>query len=72
MAWALVVIRSLSEEKPRVGLSLLQKYGVARLPRYTSYPTAPHFSSEIDAAVHAGWLSGLPAHEPVSLYLHIP
>lgn len=55
-----------------MGLSLLQKYGVARLPRYTSYPTAPHFSSEIDAAVHAGWLSGLPAHEPVSLYLHIP
>ena len=52
--------------------SILQKYGEARLPRYTSYPTAPHFSPEIGPAVYADWLSSLPAHEPVSLYLHIP
>lgn len=53
-------------------LSLLHKYGDGRLPRYTSYPTAPHFSPEINAGVYADWLSGLPADEPVSLYLHIP
>lgn len=52
--------------------SILQKYGEARLPRYTSYPTAPHFSPEIGPTVYADWLSSLPAHEPVSLYLHIP
>lgn len=52
--------------------SLLHKYGVARLPRYTSYPTAPHFSPEINADTYDDWLSGLPAHEPVSLYLHVP
>jgi oxygen-independent coproporphyrinogen-3 oxidase len=53
-------------------LPLLHKYGIARLPRYTSYPTAPHFSREIDAGTYADWLSDLPTHEPVSLYLHIP
>lgn len=52
--------------------TILQKYGEARLPRYTSYPTAPHFSPEIGPAVYADWLASLPAHEPVSLYLHIP
>jgi oxygen-independent coproporphyrinogen-3 oxidase len=52
--------------------TILQKYGEARLPRYTSYPTAPHFSPSIGAGDYAGWLSNLPANEPTSLYLHIP
>ncbi|KQZ99952.1 coproporphyrinogen III oxidase [Mesorhizobium sp. Root157] len=52
--------------------SILQKYGEARLPRYTSYPTAPHFSPEIGPAIYADWLASLPGDEPVSLYLHIP
>ena len=42
------------------------------LPRYTSYPTAPHFHGGITAADYAGWLEGLPADAPLSLYLHIP
>ncbi len=52
--------------------SVLQKYGEARLPRYTSYPTAPHFSPEVGPAVYADWLANLSGDEPVSLYLHIP
>ncbi|MFC5387709.1 oxygen-independent coproporphyrinogen III oxidase [Aquamicrobium segne] len=52
--------------------SLLQKYGEARLPRYTSYPTAPHFSPAVNEETYADWLANLPADEPVSLYLHIP
>jgi oxygen-independent coproporphyrinogen-3 oxidase len=44
----------------------------ARVPRYTSYPTAPHFTRAIGAEAHAAWLAGLPADAPVSLYLHIP
>jgi len=52
--------------------SILEKYREARLPRYTSYPTAPVFSSTVDENVYAGWLSKLPSDEPVSLYLHIP
>ena len=43
-----------------------------RLPRYTSYPTAPHFDPAIDAGTYAGWLRAIPAGETLSLYLHVP
>lgn len=43
-----------------------------RLPRYTSYPTAPHFSPEVGADAYAAWLDTLDAQLPVSLYLHVP
>ncbi|WP_026621893.1 oxygen-independent coproporphyrinogen III oxidase (plasmid) [Ensifer sp. WSM1721] len=52
--------------------SLVAKYGEARLPRYTSYPTAPHFSPAIDACTYGDWLAATPPGKPVSLYLHIP
>ncbi|WP_378940944.1 oxygen-independent coproporphyrinogen III oxidase [Mesorhizobium sp. ANAO-SY3R2] len=52
--------------------SILQKYGEARLPRYTSYPTAPRFSPSIGAGAYGDWLEQLSASDPVSLYLHIP
>jgi oxygen-independent coproporphyrinogen-3 oxidase len=52
--------------------AILEKYSEARLPRYTSYPTAPRFSEETDAATYAGWLRATPADAAVSLYLHIP
>lgn len=42
------------------------------VPRYTSYPTAPHFSATIGAEAHARWLSNASARGPISLYLHIP
>lgn len=51
---------------------LLQTYGEARLPRYTSYPTAPLFSPEIDADTYAGWLAELAADDLASLYFHVP
>ncbi|HFQ15327.1 MAG TPA: coproporphyrinogen III oxidase, partial [Rhodobacteraceae bacterium] len=51
--------------------ALLAKYA-APVPRYTSYPTAPHFTSDVDAAIYRDWLSALPADEPLSLYLHVP
>jgi oxygen-independent coproporphyrinogen-3 oxidase len=44
----------------------------ARVPRYTSYPTAPHFHAGIDATVYKGWLGSLPDESALSLYLHIP
>lgn len=52
--------------------TILEKYGEARLPRYTSYPTAPQFSGKVDALTYRGWLAGIPAETGVSLYLHIP
>ncbi|BBE74163.1 oxygen-independent coproporphyrinogen-II Ioxidase [Pleomorphomonas sp. SM30] len=44
-----------------------------QVPRYTSYPTAPHFTTDVGPEAYEDWLrragaSGLP----VSLYLHVP
>jgi oxygen-independent coproporphyrinogen-3 oxidase len=44
----------------------------SRVPRYTSYPTAPHFSPAVNAATGESWLRKLPARMPLSLYVHIP
>jgi len=52
--------------------TILEKYGEARLPRYTSYPTAPRFSQAIGTGAYGDWLERLPGDDPVSLYLHIP
>jgi oxygen-independent coproporphyrinogen III oxidase len=53
---------------PRPNNALLDE----RLPRYTSYPTAPHFTPQIGADTYAAWLDSLDARLPVSLYLHVP
>jgi oxygen-independent coproporphyrinogen-3 oxidase len=42
------------------------------VPRYTSYPTAPHFSKEIGDAEMRGWLAALDPHASLSLYFHVP
>lgn len=52
--------------------ALIEKYGEARLPRYTSYPTAPGFSPTIGPGTYGDWLSATAASAPASLYLHIP
>jgi oxygen-independent coproporphyrinogen-3 oxidase len=41
-------------------------------PRYTSYPTAPHFSPTVGPVTYAGWLAELAADATLSLYLHVP
>ncbi|MGX1306809.1 oxygen-independent coproporphyrinogen-3 oxidase [Amorphus suaedae] len=51
---------------------IAEKYAGRAVPRYTSYPTAPHFTDAVDAAVASRWLSALPSRTPVSLYLHVP
>ncbi len=43
-----------------------------QVPRYTSYPTANHFSPTIGREDHTRWLSAIPENEPLSLYFHIP
>jgi oxygen-independent coproporphyrinogen III oxidase len=42
------------------------------VPRYTSYPTAPHFSAAVDADTYRPWLGSLPDDATLSLYLHVP
>ncbi|MDV7270314.1 oxygen-independent coproporphyrinogen III oxidase [Thioclava sp. A2] len=44
----------------------------ARVPRYTSYPTAPHFSSEVGASHFEQWIEAIPAGASISLYMHVP
>ncbi|SDY80125.1 oxygen-independent coproporphyrinogen III oxidase [Citreimonas salinaria] len=44
----------------------------ARVPRYTSYPTAPVFSPEVGEPQQDAALRALDPHTPVSVYLHIP
>lgn len=43
-----------------------------RVPRYTSYPTAPHFKPDIGAEAYAQWLTELSPETALSLYLHVP
>ena len=51
---------------------LIQKYAQTAVPRYTSYPTAPHFQPGFPAETWGRWLAELPADTPPSLYFHIP
>lgn len=51
---------------------VIARYARRAAPRYTSYPTAPHFRPDFEEAELRGWLAGLDAAQPVSLYLHVP
>ncbi|MHA6325099.1 oxygen-independent coproporphyrinogen III oxidase [Roseivivax sp. CAU 1753] len=55
-------------------LDKLRAFGLfdARVPRYTSYPTAAVFSPGTGAAFQAASLAALDPGVPVSVYLHIP
>lgn len=44
----------------------------ARVPRYTSYPTAPHFKPAVGAADFTSWVQAIPAGSAISLYMHVP
>jgi oxygen-independent coproporphyrinogen-3 oxidase len=51
--------------------ALLPRYE-GRAPRYTSYPTAVQFTTQVDASTYGQWLADLPPAEPISVYAHIP
>lgn len=44
----------------------------APVPRYTSYPTAPHFHAGVGETHYRDWLQALPHDKGISLYIHIP
>jgi oxygen-independent coproporphyrinogen-3 oxidase len=50
----------------------LARHAARAVPRYTSYPTAPHFLPDFPAETYGEWLRRTAPHEPVSLYLHVP
>ncbi|MDE2199266.1 MAG: oxygen-independent coproporphyrinogen III oxidase [Rhodospirillales bacterium] len=51
--------------------SLLARHD-RRLPRYTSYPTAPLFDAGVDTETVRAWLGAIPPGIAASLYLHVP
>lgn len=44
----------------------------ARVPRYTSYPPAPHFSDKVGPDAFSSWIAALKPGARVSLYVHVP
>ncbi len=55
-----------------VELDLIRKYDVPG-PRYTSYPTSPHFRDDVEStAVHKAIEENNRDPRPLSLYFHIP
>jgi oxygen-independent coproporphyrinogen-3 oxidase len=54
--------------------SQLKRLGLfdARVPRYTSYPTAPQFADKVGAPEVRDWISQIPVGGTVSMYLHVP
>lgn len=44
----------------------------ARVPRYTSYPTAPHFAGGVGPDTFVQWIEAIPAGSEISLYMHVP
>ena len=57
-----------------VSRTQLAKLGLfdAKVPRYTSYPTAPHFGGGVDSGVFSDWVGAVPAGAQISLYIHVP
>lgn len=55
----------------RVDLDLVRRYNKPG-PRYTSYPTAPHFSEAVTVSDVGDELENGSATRPLSLYVHLP
>jgi oxygen-independent coproporphyrinogen-3 oxidase len=45
---------------------------IGPVPRYTSYPTAPHFQPAEGDDRWRGWLTALPGGSRFALYVHVP
>ena len=51
---------------------ILARYAEARVPRYTSYPTAAQFCEAVGPADYRAWLGALEPGSRTSLYFHVP
>jgi oxygen-independent coproporphyrinogen-3 oxidase len=54
--------------------SQLGKFGLfdTNVPRYTSYPTAPHFGRDVGSQQFTRWVEQISPGSEISLYLHVP
>ncbi len=57
---------------PPPDAAVILRHAARQVPRYTSYPTAPHFHPGVGDAAYRAWLAALPAEASLSLYLHVP
>jgi oxygen-independent coproporphyrinogen-3 oxidase len=48
------------------------RHAGSNVPRYTSYPTAAHFSNEVGSGDYVRWLKQITSGDRLSLYFHIP
>src|SRR5688572_17161228 len=64
--------QSSSRTEVAVDLQMLARRYDGRVPRYTSYPTAPHFHAVGGDDWYRDWLTHLPDGTSISLYLHVP
>ena len=55
-------------------IALLRRHGLfdAKVPRYTSYPPANHFETDVGERCQRDWLALVPGDAAVSVYIHIP
>ena len=66
-----LLLPAMIDAAPPVDLDLIRRYNQPG-PRYTSYPTAPHFTTGYTAADFTHDLEQADTDTPLSLYLHLP
>ncbi|MBR9834226.1 MAG: oxygen-independent coproporphyrinogen III oxidase [Alphaproteobacteria bacterium] len=47
-------------------------FATAKVPRYTSYPTAAQFTADVDAGTADDWARATCQSSPISAYVHVP
>lgn len=57
--------------KPHIGNPQHAWLGL-EAPRYTSYPSAHHFSGKVNATAYQDWLKAVQPDTTLSVYVHIP
>lgn len=55
-------------------IAQLRRLGLfdARVPRYTSYPPANHFTETVGPETTRDWILSIPPDSEISVYLHVP
>lgn len=61
------MIAAMTEMNP-----IYARYADRKVPRYTSYPTAPHFHDGIGPGQAGDWMAAMEPGGSLSLYLHVP
>lgn len=72
-SWSNNVLQAAEVDFSRITAELIAKYDKPG-PRYTSYPTAPHFTEKFTALEYRKALqrAAKRSEEPLSLYIHVP